>query len=135
MLTRWARDVGPDLSPEYPRPQLVRPAASWQHLNGLWDLDIRYDQSTVSTLLPPPPPGAGRRVLVPYPLEAPLSGVRALPWSSALPGGWPYNFSNINNGSYPCAFWYSRTFPSPEPAVAAAAGTRVLLRFEAVMAR
>ena len=44
---------------------------------------------------------------MPYPLEAALSGVRALPWSSALPTGGRYIHSNINNGSTPCSFWYA----------------------------
>ncbi len=138
MLTRWAKDVRPEQSPPYPRPQLVRPTSSWQHLNGLWSLDIRHGQSAVVGTLPPTAPaqdGAEHEVLVPYPLEAPLSGVRALPWSSALPGGWPYNYSNINNGSYPCAFWYSRNFTTPQAAHSGGGGgQRVVLHFEAVMA-
>ena len=141
MLTRWSKHVQPEQRPPYPRPQLVRPTTSWQHLNGLWSLNIRHGQPAVLGTLPPAAAPnesqAEQKVLVPYPLESPLSGVRALPWSSALPGGWPYNHSNIDNGSYPCAFWYSRNFSTPAqaPAHSSHGGQRrVMLRFEAVMA-
>ena len=72
---------------------------------------------------------AHRRVLVPYPLEAALSGVRLTPFSSDLPGDVPFDASNLDNGSTPCAFWYRRTFTAAPPAP----GGRVYLRFEAVM--
>ena len=66
---------------------------------------------------------------MPYPLEAALSGVRLTPFSSDLPGDAPFDASNLDNGSTPCAFWYRRTFTAAPPAPAG----RVYLRFEAVM--
>jgi hypothetical protein len=64
--TRWTRTVTPkNVHPEYPRPQMVR--TRWQNLNGLWDFEIgtnvmptRYDGT----------------ILVPFPIESALSGVR-----------------------------------------------------------
>ena len=39
LVTRWAKDVRPDnVWPEYPRPQMTRPA--WQNLNGSWHYAI-----------------------------------------------------------------------------------------------
>ncbi|MFO0896815.1 MAG: glycoside hydrolase family 2 TIM barrel-domain containing protein [Pirellulales bacterium] len=70
LQTRWAADVSPDkVHPEYPRPQFVREA--WQNLNGLWDYAIV-------------PRGEGRpqefagQILVPFPIESSLSGVKKL---------------------------------------------------------
>ena len=40
LMTRWAKDVHPDQVPAYPRPMMVRPPESWQHLDGLWEIDI-----------------------------------------------------------------------------------------------
>jgi len=99
LLTRWAKDVKPAAPwPEYPRPLLTRP--DWMSLNGQWQFEeIR-----------PGPPPRGRdlsgKVLVPYPVEAPLSGV----------------------GRHLERVWYRRTFEVP----AAWKGRRVMLRFEAV---
>jgi len=72
LRTRWAKDVTPDaVHPEYPRPQLVR--AKWQNLNGLWNCTIRpretnKNESTDSTW--------NGEILVPFPVESELSGVR-----------------------------------------------------------
>ncbi len=70
LQTRWAADVSPDnVHPEYPRPQFVR--ERWQNLNGLWDYAIA-------------PRGEGRppqfagQILVPFPVESSLSGVKKL---------------------------------------------------------
>jgi hypothetical protein len=99
--TRWARDVSPThVLPEYPRPQLVR--ATWQNLNGTWDYAIR-------PLDAPQPRQYDGTILVPFPVESQLSGVRRAVGDSAR-------------------LWYHRRV-----AVAAAgAGERVLLHFGAV---
>jgi hypothetical protein len=98
LQTRWAKDVSPEkVHPEYPRPQMVR--TQWQNLNGLWDYAIA-----------PAAEGAPKKyegkILVPFPIEAPLSGVRKSP-----------------NGR----IWYRRTFESPAGLV----GKRLLLHFQA----
>ena len=68
LATRWAAEVSPTNShPEYPRPQLVRP--DWLSLNGLWD----YAITPASAERPSDYPG---RILVPFPIESALSGVK-----------------------------------------------------------
>lgn len=68
LMTRWAADVDPACPlPEYPRPQMTRPA--WQNLNGLWDY----------TILPKEQENADSfdgQILVPYAIESALSGVK-----------------------------------------------------------
>jgi galactose mutarotase len=71
ITTRWAAAVTPErVLPEYPRPQLVR--AAWQSLNGRWDYAIRDSGASA--------PARGSRfdgtILVPFPIESQLSGVR-----------------------------------------------------------
>jgi hypothetical protein len=131
MFTRFAADVSPTMPTAYPRPQLSRGADSWQSLNGLWSLDVQHGVHS----LPSEPPSDSRRerqqpqqVLVPYPLEAALSGVRANP-SDWVGGEW----GQRKNGSSPCVFVYNRSF-AISPALEAGGGRRVVLRFEAVMA-
>jgi len=68
LMTRWAAAVSPTNDhPEYPRPQMVRP--DWQNLNGLWDYAI------TSANLTPPAQFEGK-ILVPFPVESALSGVK-----------------------------------------------------------
>jgi hypothetical protein len=68
LMTRWAASVTPsNAHPEYPRPQLVRP--EWQNLNGLWDYAVRPPASN-------PPENYDGQILVPFPIESALSGVR-----------------------------------------------------------
>jgi hypothetical protein len=88
MTTRWAARVSPDqVWPEYPRPTLVR--ADWLNLNGLWSYAI-----TPASRQTPPTQWDGL-ILVPFPLEAPLSGLgRRLQPDQRL--------------------WYRRTFRIPE---------------------
>ena len=67
-LTRWAAQVSPaNALPEYPRPQMVR--RNWQNLNGLWDYAVA-DAATATA-----PANYDGKILVPFPIEAPLSGV------------------------------------------------------------
>ncbi len=66
----WAEGFDPESPlPDYPRPSLVR--EEWLGLNGYWDYCIKADGSEAAV--------AEGRIVVPYPIESPLSGVgRAL---------------------------------------------------------
>ncbi len=67
MRTRWADEVTAErVLPEYPRPQLVRPA--WQNLNGEWDYAIRDRDA-------PCPETFDGKILVPFCAESLLGGV------------------------------------------------------------
>jgi hypothetical protein len=85
ILTRWAGDVDP-LKPWllYPRPDMVR--NSWLSLNGLWEYAI-----TPKDIKPEKWDGS---ILVPYPVESALSGVKK-------------RISENQN------LWYKRTFRVP----------------------
>ncbi|MCA1218726.1 PA14 domain-containing protein [Streptomyces sp. 8L] len=66
--TKWAKDVGPkNALPDYPRPQLTRDA--WQNLNGTWQFQATDEKASL------PKGRLSGSILVPYPMEAPLSGV------------------------------------------------------------
>jgi len=66
--TQWATNVTPEHPlPEYPRPQLVR--RNWENLNGLWQYAITPAGADTPT-------GFHGQILVPYPVESALSGVR-----------------------------------------------------------
>jgi len=68
LMTLWAAKVDPAKPlPEYPRPQLVREA--WQNLNGLWHFEIAAKDA-------PQPVQFSRQILVPYPVESALSGIK-----------------------------------------------------------
>src|SRR5439155_30647 len=101
LTTRWAKDVSPkNAHPEYPRPQMVR--KDWQNLNGLWDYAIRpKTESQPSTF--------DGKILVPFPIESALSGVR----------------KPVGEES---RLWYRRSFTVPK----GWSGQRVLLQFGAV---
>ena len=100
-MTRWAAAVNPtNAHPEYPRPQLVRP--DWLNLNGLWNY-------AVTPLALPEPTNFEGTILVPFPLESALSGVRR----------------RLDENS---RLWYQRQFRVP----ADWAGRRVRLHFGAV---
>ena len=67
MLTRWGKKVSPDgVWSEYPRPQMTRP--EWTNLNGLWDYAVR-------DLNAEKPSSWDGKILVPFAIESPLSGV------------------------------------------------------------
>src|SRR5437899_1096428 len=69
LTTRWTAEVTPEqVLPEYPRPDLVRP--TWQTLNGTWQYAVRDSGSTSS------PRAWDGTILVPFPIESQLSGVR-----------------------------------------------------------
>jgi len=68
LLTQWASDVDPENPwPEYPRPQMVR--ENWLNLNGLWDYAILPKENSE-------PSDWDGKILVPYPVESALSGVK-----------------------------------------------------------
>lgn len=65
LTTRWGRDIDPmNIKPEYPRPGLVRD--SYINLNGTWALSINRAEECADY---------ERTIRVPFPPEAPLSGV------------------------------------------------------------
>lgn len=102
IMTGWAAEVTPDnVLLEYPRPQAVR--ERWLNLNGLWDYAIRdIEEDEI-------PRRYDGKILVPFPVEAALSGVQ----KPLLPDQ---------------KLWYRRTFTVPETWN----GQRVLLHFGAV---
>ncbi|CAG7646639.1 PA14 domain-containing protein [Actinacidiphila bryophytorum] len=66
--TKWAKDVSPaNALPDYPRPQLTRDR--WQNLNGTWQFQATDENAAL------PAGKLSGSILVPYPMEAPLSGV------------------------------------------------------------
>jgi hypothetical protein len=101
LMTRWGKDIDANnILPEYPRPQMAR--EEWQNLNGLWDYAIlpKEDQRLEKT---------DGKILVPFPLESSLSGVR----------------KDISEKE---RLWYKRTFKVPEDWQ----NKRILLNFGAV---
>ena len=98
--TRWAKDVDPNNPhPEYPRPNLVRDA--WKNLNGLWNYEL--------TDLNSKPKYFSEKILVPFPIESSLSGVK----------------KSVNDSTL---LWYNRNFTIPEDW----SGKKIILHFEAV---
>jgi hypothetical protein len=99
--SRWARAVSPaNALKEYPRPQMVR--SNWTNLNGLWEYAITAKDAVK-------PASFEGKILVPYPLESALSGVKkALQPSQNL--------------------WCKRSFNKPQ----LKAGEKVKLNFGAV---
>ena len=101
LTTRWAASVSPaNALPEYPRPQMSR--RDWVNLNGPWDYAIRPRAEEK-------PEKFDGRILVPYPIESQLSGVRK-------------TVGEANR------LWYRRTFEVPR----GWRGRRTLLHFGAV---
>jgi beta-galactosidase/beta-glucuronidase len=101
LMTEWGARVTPDNAwREYPRPQFAR--ERWQNLNGLWDYAITAKTASA-------PAKFEGRILVPFAVEAALSGVgKVLKPDQRL--------------------WYRRSFTVP----AAWKGERILLNFGAV---
>ncbi|MBW8683472.1 glycoside hydrolase family 2 protein [Chitinophaga rhizophila] len=69
LITRWTKDVIRSEQPlsEYPRPQMTR--GNWRCLNGTWDFSITPVNEKMPT-------NFERKILVPFPLESSLSGVK-----------------------------------------------------------
>ncbi|MBK7132377.1 MAG: chitobiase/beta-hexosaminidase C-terminal domain-containing protein [Bacteroidales bacterium] len=99
IVTKWAEDVDP-LKPwlQYPRPDLKRNA--WMNLNGLWEYAITAKGTK--------PEKWDGNILVPYPVESALSGVKK-------------RVSESEN------LWYRRTFKVPN----VWSKKQILLNFEA----
>ena len=89
MMTRWGKQVTPQNAwREYPRPQFRR-EDKWKNLNGLWQYSVGQ-QSRI-------PEVYQGEILVPFPLESALSGVKRL----------------LEPGE---TLWYRRTFRHETPA-------------------
>ncbi|OJH39162.1 AbfB domain-containing protein [Cystobacter ferrugineus] len=100
LATQWTAQVSPSNAlPEYPRPQMVR--ADWLNLNGEW----QFGNATAGQT-PPFGQNLAESVLVPFPIESALSGIKR----------------------HQDRMWYRRTFTVP----AAWSGRRVQLNFGAV---
>jgi beta-galactosidase/beta-glucuronidase len=99
--TRWDTQITPDhVLPEYPRPQLVR--GDWQNLNGTWSFAVAGKDD-------PRPTEFAVKILVPFPYESVLSGIKKMIGPDQR-------------------MWYRREFAVPE----AWSGKRILLHFGAV---
>ncbi|MBB4035501.1 hypothetical protein GGR21_001394 [Dysgonomonas hofstadii] len=105
IMTPWAEQVDPNNPlPEYPRPQMVRD--SWMNLNGLWDF------TKVSQMAYSPSQSFGQKILVPFPMESAISGIKDTNHEE-------------NKGKI---FLYRRTFDLPSEMN----GKNILLHFGAV---
>src|SRR5579871_4551814 len=68
LMTRWGASVNPtNVLAEYPRPQMTRP--DWMNLNGLWDYAVTTNSVEQA-------PSMSGKILVPFPIESALSGVK-----------------------------------------------------------
>src|SRR5882672_9673268 len=69
IMTDWAQLVDTNAPlPEYPRPQMVR--SNWLNLNGIWQFQAGATNDPVPTNQT-----LSGDILVPFPMEAALSGV------------------------------------------------------------
>ncbi len=101
LKTAWSEAIDPALPlPEYPRPQMVR--QQWLNLNGLWNYTVLPAGQSVPT-------DWQGEILVPFPIESSLSGVKKTVGSDY-------------------ELWYHRTIEVP----AGWRGKQVLLHFGAV---
>ena len=109
LTTPWTADVtAADARPEHPRPMLTRNHSAWASLNGLWEID--YEATPAALDGPPPRSALPHQILVPFPLESSLGGLRV-----QAP-----NFTTV----------YRRVFPSILPQCGL--GMQRLLHFEKV---
>lgn len=100
IITEWATQINPDKPWDvYPRPSMKR--ENWMNLNGLWDYSIGEKGSGI-------PESWEGKILVPYPVESALSGVKR----------------RVNEKE---VIWYKREFKVP----AKWRNQRLILNFEA----
>ncbi|QFZ18166.1 AbfB domain-containing protein [Saccharothrix syringae] len=99
LTTPWTGQVSPaNALPEYPRPQLVRP--DWLNLNGVWEFAGAPDLGS-----PPFGRTLAEGVLVPYPVESALSGIKRhedhmfYRRSFTTPAGWAGRRVKLNFGA------------------------------------
>ena len=91
--------------PEYPRPQIQR--TDWLNLNGSWDYMGGEEQpDPVAAVIPPAFSAAAEKILVPFPPESDLSGIkRSLEinmWykrSFVVPASWKGKHVKLNFGA------------------------------------
>ena len=103
MMTPFGEKVTADNAwREYPRPQMVRD--NWQCLNGAWNWQV----TKVADAAAMPEKWQEKKMLVPFAIESPLSGIGRL----------------MEDDEY---LWYRRTFTA-----AKRSGERVLLHLDAV---
>src|SRR5687768_6097446 len=99
--TRWTKQTVTKIPyGEYPRPQMVR--KNWVNLNGLWDYAVGEKSL-------PKPVQYNHKILVPFPIESALSGVK----------------QKVEPSEY---IWYKRTIKRP----LIKKGEKVILNFGAV---
>lgn len=107
LSTPWTRTVSTTAPlPEYPRPELQR--QRWMNLNGRWQYEAAQPHQ-------PPPFGRAlaQTILVPFPVEAPLSGIGREDYSGwyrrtfVVPRGWRSDHVLLNFGavSWLAAVW------------------------------
>lgn len=102
IMTPWGENMDVDhVLPEYPRPQMER--EEWMNLNGVWDLRKGVKDEPYSSTFE-----YDRKILVPFPIESALSGVK-------------------EESDSQC-YWYRRTVEIPE----SMRGRQILLHFDAV---
>ena len=102
LLTPWSENIDPqNVLPEYPRPMMVRD--EWRNLNGIWEFQQGFEGDKV-----PFNKRLSDEILVPFPWESPLSGIRQ-------------QFSSFRG-------WYRKKVAIPQNW----SGQRVLLHFGAV---
>mgnify|MGYP000681472479 CR=1 FL=1 len=101
IITQWGEKLNPESPlPEYPRPQMER--SEWKNLNGLWDYTIRSKHLILPELF-------DSKILVPFPIESALSGVKKTVGKENL-------------------LWYRKIFDIPD----SWKGKRIILHFGAV---
>ena len=117
IITQWGSTVTPNnVHPEYPRPQMMRDAAStFTNLNGLWEFQlgkghIGPNKEGIFDDAVPFGTTLNQTILVPFPLEACLSGAFS----------WP---------AYSKFLWYRVMFDAP---ALSGGGPSTLLHFGAV---
>jgi beta-galactosidase/beta-glucuronidase len=102
LITPWGEKINPDnVHPEYPRPVMQR--SEWMNLNGLWQFQMALEGDAL-----PVNKKLSGQILVPFPWESALSGVRKQFDSNRA--------------------WYKRNFEVPQ----AWQNKRIILNFGAV---